>query len=79
MTDHPRRGPTCCRVNDPDRKITFTLQHSQTRDVLDALIRNGTTWCNLYDAPAPRCASSVHRLRKMGLDIETIREAHGGE
>lgn len=79
MTNGTRRGPTRYRVNDPDNKTTFTLQHSRTRDVLEALIQSGATGCNFYDAPAPRWASSVHRLRKMGVDIETIREAHGGE
>ncbi|WP_408607896.1 winged helix domain-containing protein [Acidimangrovimonas sediminis] len=80
-TGTTRRGPTQYWVFDPDDKttFTFTLQHSRMRDVLNALIQRGATGCNFYDAPAPPWASSVPRLRKVGLDIETIREEHGGE
>ena len=33
--------------------------------------------CTPIDHPGPRWSSYVHKLRKAGLDIETIREAHG--
>ena len=29
--------------------------------------------------PAPRWSAYVHELRKMGVEIETIHEAHGGK
>lgn len=30
------------------------------------------------DNPAPRWSGYVHKLRKAGIVIETIRESHGG-
>jgi hypothetical protein len=34
--------------------------------------------CTPIDHPGPRWSGYVHKLRKAGLVIETIREAHGG-
>ena len=42
------------------------------------LIIAGTTGCSIFDSPAPRWSSYVHRLRKFGIPIGTIREAHHG-
>jgi hypothetical protein len=34
--------------------------------------------CTPIDHPGPRWSSYVHKLRKAGLVIETIKEEHGG-
>jgi hypothetical protein len=34
--------------------------------------------CTPIDNPGPRWSGYVHKLRKAGLEIETIWEAHGG-
>ena len=34
--------------------------------------------CTPIDHPGPRWSGYVHKLRKAGLHIETIREAHSG-
>ena len=34
--------------------------------------------CTPIDHPGPRCSGYVHKLRKAGIVIETIREADGG-
>jgi hypothetical protein len=34
--------------------------------------------CTPIDHPGPRWSGYVHKLRKAGIIIETIREAHGG-
>jgi hypothetical protein len=34
--------------------------------------------CTTIDNPGRRWSNYVHKLRKAGIDIETIREAHGG-
>jgi hypothetical protein len=34
--------------------------------------------CTPIDHPGPRWSGYVHKLRKAGVDIETIRETHGG-
>jgi hypothetical protein len=34
--------------------------------------------CTSIDHPGPRWSGYVHKLRKVGIVIETIREMHGG-
>lgn len=46
---------------------------------LNELINAGQKGCTPIDNPAPRWSAYVHNLRGMGVDIETIRENHGGE
>ena len=45
---------------------------------LGELIRAGDDGCTPIDTPGPRWSSYVHKLRRHGLDIQTITEAHGG-
>jgi hypothetical protein len=42
---------------------------------LNAANDNG---CTPIEHPGPRWSGYVHKLRKAGIVIETIREAHGG-
>jgi len=35
--------------------------------------------CTPIDQPAPRWSAYIHKLRKAGIAIETIHEAHGGQ
>lgn len=45
---------------------------------LDQLHRAGINGCTAISNPAPRWSHYVFKLRGMGLDIETVTEAHGG-
>jgi hypothetical protein len=38
----------------------------------------GTKGCTPIDNPAPRWSAYVHKLREMGVDIETVIERHAG-
>jgi hypothetical protein len=42
------------------------------------LMAAGEQGCTPIDTPAPRWSSYVHKLRKVGIDIETVVESHGG-
>lgn len=42
------------------------------------LVRAGLRGCTPIDNPAPRWSAYIHKLRRMGLDIETVHERHGG-
>ncbi|ARJ65054.1 hypothetical protein WV31_04940 [Magnetospirillum sp. ME-1] len=44
----------------------------------DHLHKAGSKGCTPIDTPGPRWSAYVHNLRKMGLDIETVWENHGG-
>lgn len=38
----------------------------------------GAKGCTPINQPAPRWSAYVHKLRRFGLDIESITEMHGG-
>ncbi|MEH6696682.1 MAG: hypothetical protein V7675_16700 [Hyphomonas sp.] len=38
----------------------------------------GPKGCTPIDNPAPRWSAYVHKLREMGVDIETVIERHAG-
>ncbi len=46
---------------------------------LRELIAAGPKGCTPIDNPAPRWSAYVHKLRRNGLQIETIHEKHGGD
>ena len=45
---------------------------------LGQLVEAGPNGCTPIGNPGPRWSSYVHKLRKAGLEIETIHEAHKG-
>src|ERR1700682_5550448 len=45
---------------------------------LHELIRSGAAGCTPIDNPAPRWSDCIFKLRKRGLNVETIHEAHKG-
>lgn len=57
----------------------FTIK-AQGREAwaLDRLTEAGPKGCTPTEQPAPRWSAYVHRLRGLGVPIETVTEAHGG-
>ncbi len=49
------------------------------RWALEQLRKAGAKGCTPIDAPAPRWAAYVHKLRKLGIEIVTLHEEHGGD
>lgn len=45
---------------------------------LSQLLEAGERGCTPIENPAPRWSGYVHKLRKMGVYIETINEPHSG-
>jgi hypothetical protein len=45
---------------------------------LDELIAAGDAGCTPIDTPGPRWSHYIFKLRRAGLEIETVTEAHGG-
>lgn len=45
---------------------------------LQELITAGAKGCTPIDHPGPRWSGYVHKLRKLGIDVQTIHENHGG-
>ncbi|MFG1278257.1 winged helix domain-containing protein [Xanthobacter autotrophicus] len=50
-------------------RVAWTLAH---------LLQAGERGCTPIERPAPRWSDYVFKLRKAGLTVETIDEAHGG-
>lgn len=45
---------------------------------LDRLTEAGPRGCTPIEQPAPRWSAYIHRLRALGVPIETLHEPHGG-
>jgi len=58
---------------------TFTVT-VKWRDkwALNQLRRAGRAGCTPIDYPAPRWSAYVQKVRRMGVNIETVNERHGG-
>jgi hypothetical protein len=46
---------------------------------LDRLRKAGREGCTPISDPAPRWSAYIHNLRRLGVEIETIHEAHAGD
>lgn len=59
---------------------TFTIcVKGRVRWALNRLREAGANGCTPIAEPAPRWSAYVFDLRDMGVEIETIHEAHGGD
>ena len=63
------------KIGDDGPVITFRGRDAWALLQLRAANENG---CTPIDNPGPRWSGYVHKLRKTGIVIETIREVHGG-
>lgn len=59
-------------------ETTVISVSGRDRWALEQLILSGPKGCTPIDTPGPRWSAYVHALRNLGVDIETIHEAHGG-
>lgn len=57
--------------------VTITVT-GRTAWALLSLMRSGAKGCTPIDRPAPRWSDYIFRLRKQGVNVETIDENHGG-
>ena len=63
------------RVGEGGPPVTVIGRNAWALQQLRAANENG---CTPIDHPGPRWSSYVHKLRKLGLVIETVTEKHGG-
>lgn len=57
---------------------TTVTVHGRDAWALDQLIRAGDAGCTPITNPAPRWSHYIHKIRRAGIDVETITENHGG-
>ncbi len=62
-------------VGDPFRIVVS----GRDRWALEELRKAGAKGCTPIDNPAPRWSAYVFNLREIGVEIETITEAHEGD
>lgn len=63
----------------PEGAAPFAIQiKGREQWALERLDQAGPKGCTPITEPAPRWSAYVHRLRKMGVAIETHHEPHGG-
>ena len=73
------KGVGLYRVTPLDGSEPFTIE-AKGREAwaLNRLLVAGRNGCTPIEQPAPRWSAYVHRLRELGVPIETIWESHGG-
>lgn len=71
-----RAAPSLTVIDETGRRWEF---HGRDAWALRELIEAGARGCTPIDHPGPRWSGYVHKLRRDGLDIVTLQEAHGGE
>lgn len=63
----------------PESGEAFTVEaKGRVAWALDRLREAGPRGCTPIEQPAPRWSAYVHRLRDLGVPVETRREPHGG-
>ena len=65
-------------VHHPEGRTAFIVAGGRIRWALDALLAAGEAGYTPIASPGPRWSAYVHRLCRLGVAIETIREPHGG-
>lgn len=72
------KGDTANRVTPPGGGAFTIYVKGRTRWALERLIAAGPRGCTLIEQPAPRWSAYIHKLRELGVAIETLHETHAG-
>lgn len=65
-------------ITTPSGAVHEISVSGRDRWALERLIAAGEFGCTPIDTPGPRWSAYVFNLRGLGVEIETITEAHGG-
>ncbi len=71
-------GPVLFSVVDAHGAERILELKGRNAWALGELMQAGDVGCTPIDTPGPRWSSYVHKLRRRGLDIQTVTETHGG-
>lgn len=75
MPNASRKPAICVYVDDFPLPMTFIGRDAWA---LDHLIRAGERGCTPITTPGPRWSHYVFKLRRAGVNVETVDEDHGG-
>ncbi|KAA0909829.1 hypothetical protein FLO80_19885 [Aquicoccus porphyridii] len=78
MADKTNWGAAPYDIHPKEGKTSRVVVTGRDRWALEALIAAGPNGCTPIETPGPRWSGYVHNLRKLGVPIETVTEAHDG-
>lgn len=78
MTEKTAWGRMAFYVQNSDGSTKTITVFGRERWALECLVAAGPKGCTPIDRPGPRWSAYVFDLREMGVQIETVREPHGG-
>jgi hypothetical protein len=67
------------RVRRDDGELVLMDLKGREAWALANLLAAGDQGCTPIDTPGPRWSDYVFKLRKRGINVETVTETHGGE
>ena len=75
---HCEWGLAAFDVITADGQEHCVLVHGRDRWALECLLAAGELGCTPIDHPGPRWSAYVFKLRRLGIEIETVHESHDG-
>lgn len=78
MTEVTAWGRMAFYIQNAGETPLHIVVYGRDRWALECLIAAGAKGCTPIDRPGPRWSAYVFNLRGMGVQIETVREPHGG-
>lgn len=78
MTRSKNWGAAPFHIHNANGPAQLVTVKGRDRWALECLIAMGMKGCTPIETPGPRWSGYVHKLREMGIAIETIHEKHGG-
>lgn len=70
--------PLAFTIRDGTTDPRIIIVKGRDRWALECLMRAGPKGCTPIDYPGPRWSAYIFKLRKAGVNIETIHESHEG-
>jgi len=78
MANNEEWGVALFKIIYPNGNVAQVTVSGRDRWALETLIAAGEMGCTPISTPGPRWSGYVHNLRKLGVTIETVTEAHDG-
>jgi hypothetical protein len=78
MTETTAWGKAQFAIVADDGSETIVTLQGRDRWALECLIAAGPKGCTPIDHPGPRWSAYTFDIRALGVEIETVRELHGG-
>ncbi len=75
----PRAAVDLVEMMAPVPSITPLTLTKRAEFFLEEMLVAGSEGITTIDYPGVRVGDAIHKLRKAGVDVQTLHEAHGGD